>query len=753
LPEVDLLSRLPGWAIGVLGGLAILATLYVAQLRVDLMSQAALAYGLVGVVIILRKLESRELAKKENASFETRNLLRIMILITAFFVSMRYFAWRQQETITFYDPISFACMLILFMAEFYGIVISFLGSFVNVQGRKREHIPVPDDIDKIPTVDILIPTYNEPEEMLEVTLIAALQIDYPKEKLNVCLCDDGGTLGRRNSDDPERRRSSQERFEQLTALCEKLGATYLTREKNNHAKAGNVNAALANTSGEFVLILDADHVPTQDILQRTVGIAINDPKIFLVQTPHFFINPDPIEKNLETYGKMPGENEMFYGVIQEGLDFWDASFFCGSAALIRREYLLEVGGISGDSITEDAETAFLLHARGYRSAYVNRPMVAGLQPETYSGFVVQRMRWAQGMVQIFILKNPLLFKGLKPWQRLCYTSSSGFWFFPFARTTFLFAPAAYLFFGLKIYEANMSQFFAYAVPHLLGALIVTDYLFGRYRWALVSELYELMQALYSLPAIVEVIKSPRSPEFAVTPKGEFLEENFITSLAGPFYWMLVFNIASLFAGVVRLVLLPQDTDVIMITMFWEFFNLSLLICAVGALYELKQRRETPRVTADIPSLLMVGDKTLPGTICDMSSGGLGVRVHPKYIGDLMEDIRGQKVEIQAYNSAMKQDVTMPALVTSAVQLKSGLVQVGLKINMEQMEHKRALVSLVYGDSERWVAERASRMPDLPVMDTLKILFGSGIRASSAHLNHWWRDLWKAAGRRLAGSQS
>jgi len=525
------LSQLSGRTLLIIGILTIVTVLYIAQIRVDIGSQALIAYGLVGLIILFRKLEDRN--TRNNGDIERRRLLRILILITAFFVSMRYFAWRQQETIQYYDLFSFICMIILFLAEFYGIAISFLGSFVNVQGRKREHIPVPSDPDKVPTVDIMVPSYNEPQEMLEITLLAALQVDYPQDKLNVCLLDDGGTLGRRNSDDPERARSSQERYDELTAMCERIGATYLTREKNNHAKAGNVNAALEKTNGEFVLILDADHVPSRDILQRTVGHAVDDPKIFLVQTPHFFINPDPIEKNLETYGKMPGENEMFYGVIQEGLDFWDASFFCGSAALIRRKYLLEVGGISGDSITEDAETAFLLHARGYRSAYVNRPMIAGLQPETYSGFVVQRMRWAQGMVQIFILKNPLFFKGLKPWQRLGDTSSAGFWFFPFARATFLVAPSAYLFFGLKIYEANMTEFFSYAIPHLVGALIVTDYLFGRYRWALVSELYELMQSLYSLPAIVEVIKSPRSPEFAVTPKGEFMDQNFITSLAGP----------------------------------------------------------------------------------------------------------------------------------------------------------------------------------------------------------------------------
>lgn len=730
------IPSVPGWLLGLL---AVLLILYVAQLRVDLQSQMILAYGLVGLVILLRVLENKEI--KKGATSDRRHLFRILILITAFFISMRYFAWRQQETISYYDLFSFACMILLFLAEFYGIIISFLGSFVNIQGRKREHVPLPDDPDLIPSVDIFVPSYNEPQEMLEITLLAALQVEYPKDKLNVCLLDDGGTEGRRNSDDPERARTSLERHLALKAMCERIGATYLTRIKNNHAKAGNINAALEKTDGDLVLILDADHVPTRDILQRTVGLMIQDPKMFLVQSPHFFINPDPVEKNLQTYGKMPGENEMFYGVIQEGLDFWDSSFFCGSAALIRRKYLLEVGGISGDSITEDAETAFLLHAKGYRSAYVNRPMIAGLQPETYSGFVVQRMRWAQGMVQIFLLKNPLLFKGLQPWQRLCYMSSSGFWFFPFARVAFLIAPSAYLIFGLKIYEANLEEFMAYAIPHLMGALIVTDYLFGRYRWALVSELYELMQSLYSLPAIVEVIKSPRSPEFAVTPKGEFMDQDFITSLAGPFYWLLAFNFISLIAGVVRLNLFSSDLDVIVITMFWESFNLALMICAIGALYELKQRRQDPRVSADFPARLVIKNKSIPATLIDMSSGGVGLSIKQAHASDAdIDDFRGESVLVQAYNAPMKRVVKLPATITSAINQNGGTMQIGLRVILDDLEVKRDLVSLVYGDSEHWVRERESRQPDLPVKKTLAILFGSGIRACKAHTKQIWVNL-------------
>ncbi|MDP2609822.1 PilZ domain-containing protein [Oceanobacter sp. 1_MG-2023] len=361
------------------------------------------------------------------------------------------------------------------------------------------------------------------------------------------------------------------------------------------------------------------------------------------------------------------------------------------------------------------------------------------------------MRWAQGMVQIFMLKNPLFFKGLKPWQRLCYTSSSGFWFFPFARATFLVAPSAYLFFGLKIYDANMTEFFSYALPHLMGALIVTDFLFGRYRWALVSELYELMQSLYSLPAILEVIKSPRSPEFAVTPKGEFMDENFITSLAGPFYWLLAFNLASLTAGFIRLQVIPQDSDVILITMFWEAFNLSLMVCAIGALYELKQRRQEPRVNADIAARVIVNGKSVPATIVDMSSGGLGVRIKGSVFQKLNMNLTGQELVVRAYSAAMEAEVNLPGSVIATVHKPDDSVVIGIKVDLHELDHKRQLVALVYGDSELWVKERAARMPTCTVRETLWFLFSSGARSSAAHFRQLWIDTMAAMRRKLRGA--
>ena len=115
-----------------------------------------------------------------------------------------------------------------------------------------------------------------------------------------------------------------------------MGAEYLTRETNRSAKAGNLNHALMHSQGEFILFLDCDHVPTAEILQRTLGYFLEDAKVFLVQTPHFFVNAAPAEKAIGSGAPVPDESEMFYRVIHPGLDSWNASYFCGSAAVMRR---------------------------------------------------------------------------------------------------------------------------------------------------------------------------------------------------------------------------------------------------------------------------------------------------------------------------------------------------------------------------------------------------------------------------------
>ncbi|MDI8507060.1 glycosyltransferase, partial [Salmonella enterica subsp. enterica serovar Lubbock] len=156
-----------------------------------------------------------------------------------------------------------------------------------------------------------------------------------------------------------------------------------------------------------------DHVPTRSFLQMTMGWFLKEKQLAMMQTPHHFFSPDPFERNLGRFRKTPNEGTLFYGLVQDGNDMWDATFFCGSCAVIRRKPLDEIGGIAVETVTEDAHTSLRLHRRGYTSAYMRIPQAAGLATESLSAHIGQRIRWARGMVQIFRLDNPLFGKGLK----------------------------------------------------------------------------------------------------------------------------------------------------------------------------------------------------------------------------------------------------------------------------------------------------------------------------------------------------
>lgn len=663
--------------------------------------------------------------------FNNIETVRVLFLIVAAFLSIDYFYWRITTTLGFNDLLSFSCAMILFFAECYGFIVYILSIFVNIDPRERQPIPLPKDESTYPTVDVMIPSYNEEPDLLEVTVLSALQMEYPKDKFTVYLLDDGGTDQRCNASDPVRASAARERRKELTALCEKLGAKYLTRAKNEHAKAGNINSALHQSEGDLILILDADHAPTTDLLKNTVGWFLKDPKMFLVQTPHFFVNPDPIERNLQTFNHMPGESEMFYRVIQKGLDSWNAAFFCGSAAVLRRKFLMEIGGISGDTITEDAETALTLHSRGYNSAYIGRPMVAGLSPETLGGFIGQRVRWAQGMVQIFLLKNPLIIPGLTLPQRLCYFSSSFFWFFAYARVVFMLAPLCFLFFGLKIYNANFVDFAAFCIPHLIAVFMVSDFLFGKVRWSFVSELYELMQSVFTLPAIIKVFLRPRAPQFNVTAKGETLNQDFISPLAKPFYLFLLLNLAAIAAGVFRLIYNPEDRFPATVTMCWAGFNVFILLAAMGALLERRQRRVTPRMPAEIPVKVRLGEKSYVGTLRDLSVSGASIEIDAAYESLFRMDTKADFVVSHPVELA---DQPLNFVVRNS-RSEGPLCAVGVQFQHQDLAELKRKVLLVTGSSDRWISFQTRRERRIGVVRSALFLVSCGLRFSIEHFAH------------------
>lgn len=644
--------------------------------------------------------------------FAEHIVARFFLIASASVVVLRYWSWRLLETLppVGFTP-SFIIGAILFAIETYSILVFFLNGFLTADPTTRPFPPKVEPED-LPRVDILVPSYNEPTEMLSVTLSAAKNMIYPAKLRTVVLCDDGGTDQRCQSDNLELAQAAQERRRELQQLCRDLGVTYSTRARNEHAKAGNMSAAMEKLDGDLVVVFDADHVPSRDFLARTVGYFVEDPKLFLVQTPHFFINKDPIQRNLNLTEACPPENEMFYSFIHRGLDRWGGAFFCGSAAVLRRKALDAVGGFAGETITEDAETALEIHASGWKSLYINRAMIAGLQPETFASFIQQRGRWAAGMMQMLMLKNPLFRRGLHITQRLCYINSMSFWLFPIVRMVFLLAPLVYLFFGIQIFVSTFQEVMAYMLCYLAVSFMVQNALFARHRWPLISEIYEVAQAPYLAKAVLGTLIKPRGAKFNVTAKDETLSEDYISPIYKPLLVVFGLMLAGVIALIVRWIAFPGDRSVLVVVGGWAVFNFLLMSLSLRAVAEKQQRRAAPRVVMQTPAEVRsasLGDLPVPATVIDASTGGarITLRLPPSPEGRIAIE-PGETLHFQPrFPDAPHLERPVRSRVRSATR-EGSTVTVGLLFDADQSIQVRETVAyLIFGESENWLRVRQS----------------------------------------------
>lgn len=249
-------------------------------------------------------------------------VIRVLVLLTLTFGTI-YVGWRWLFSVNWPN---WWIAVPLVLAETYSLIDAYLFGITMWRLKERGDAPPPPEG---ATVDVFITTYNEPVEMVAATAAAARDITFPHR---TWVLDDG--------DRPEMR-----------AATERLGVGYLTRDESwvdrpRHAKAGNLNSALFRTDGEFLLILDADQMPDPAILDRTLGW-FRDPEVALVQTPQWFVNvtdSDPLGS----------QAPLFYGPIQQGKDGWNAAFFCGSNALLRRDALMQLGIVGYVREVEDA---------------------------------------------------------------------------------------------------------------------------------------------------------------------------------------------------------------------------------------------------------------------------------------------------------------------------------------------------------------------------------------------------------------
>ncbi len=627
---------------------------------------------------------------------ETRRLLWLRIwTVLTLALGFNYVGWRWLASIN-WSAWWIAVPLVL--AETYSIIDLTLFSFTIWRSRQRGEPPPP-----LPdaTVDVFITTYNEPPELVLNTLRAAINIGYPHR---TWVLDDGDR-------------------EELRLATEKLGAGYITRGdewhgKPRHAKAGNLNNALMQTHGEFILVLDADMVADPAILDRTLGF-FADEKVALVQTPQHFIN-------VPASDPLGSQAPLFYGPIQEGKDGWGAAFFCGSNAVLRREALMDLGitgyvaatqrtvinrlkearglvwrtmrradaasapiltktrdaidhalgeigrgepiaevtyelqrglhqlshaqvgtdlaqlasdldelgfdqsafNIDSDeviarlaaidisplnaveavertlraidigrsdeaqavlpmatiSVTEDMATAMRLHARGWTSVYSNETLAEGLAPEGLSASLTQRLRWAQGTMQVFFRENPLVVRGLTLPQRLMYLSTMWSYLSGFATVVYLISPILFLTAGVLPVNSYAAPFFLRFIPFMVANQLLFVFASrGLPTWR--GQQYTLalfpvwIKACWTAAANVW---GGRPLSFAVTPKANTRATSVQWGLIG---WQLAASIAliiSIVVGTIWLVVGHAEPIGTLINLAWVVFDLVSMSALVGA---------------------------------------------------------------------------------------------------------------------------------------------------------------------------
>ncbi len=516
----------------------------------------------------------------------------LVLVFISILVTSRYLFWRGIETLEFDTLWQTLLGGGLFLAEVFAGLLMALSYLQTSFPLERKPVPLPADPSLWPTVDVYIPTYNESMEIVRPTVLAAMNMDYPRDRMNVWILDDG-------------------RREEFRDFAEEAGCGYIIRPDNNHAKAGNLNHAMQHTQAEFIAIFDCDHAPTRAFLQFTLGWLVRDSRIAMVQTPHHFYSADPFERNLARQRQVPNEGLLFYGAIQPGNDLWNAAFFCGSCAVIRRSALLEVGGVAHETVTEDCHTSFRMQQRGWHTAYIRIPLAAGLATERLSLHIGQRMRWARGMLQIMRQENTLFARGLTWPQRLCYFIAGFGFLFALPRLVFLTSPLAFLFLGESVIAASPLAILAYAGSHLFHAVATTARLNGRHRHSFWSEIYEASLAVPLLPVTLLTLWDPRKGKFNVTDKGGTLEAGYLDFRAVlPNLILLVLLGIGFTIGVLGII--TTDTDTLefrayLLNTVWAGLCLIPLAASVAVGREREQMRNRARVEAVLPGTLVMGN--------------------------------------------------------------------------------------------------------------------------------------------------
>lgn len=513
--------------------------------------------------------------------------IRLFYLLTV--ISAVYLIWRLFFTLPAGEGwMAITAGILLLLSEAAGFL-----EILHITHLVSEiYLPTKADLpaERFPDVDVFIATYNEPVPILEKTVQGCLQMDYPeKGKVHIYLCDDGGRV-------------------QVRELAGRMGIRYLARGSREHAKAGNLNYALSNSSSPLIVTFDADMIPMHDFLTALVpyffaeaGSDMERSEIGFIQSPQSFYNHDLFQYNLYLEESAPNEQNFFFRYVQLARNRNNAAIYGGSNTVLSRKALMDVGGFYTGSITEDLTSLFK-----------------------------QRERWARGCIQTFRRLRLFHRKDLTAGQKRDYGMALLYWYTPLRRLMFILSPILYFVFGIPVIRCGLLPLICLWLPSVLLYYFALSKLAGDMRTARLSNIYDTILFPALLPGVILETLGIQKKHFSVTAKGKSpagagtgevkrRDKGLIRWSRAVYLVLMGFTLA----GVYRLFAVPalQENCGWVVVLFWLVLNAYHMLMALFFLSGRQVRRVSERIRAAEQIALEMEDQIIHAVTSDLSEGG------------------------------------------------------------------------------------------------------------------------------------
>lgn len=570
-----------------------------------------------------------------------------LIFMLNILFSISYILWRIFFTI----PIGYG--LLSSIAGISLLCVEILGFFEAIIHYRSmyycDDFALPDAAaEEYPNVDVFVVTYNESPELVYKTINGCCHMDYPqKEKVHIYLCDDGNR-------------------KEMNDLASSFGIHYLFRTNRDGAKAGNLNHALQNSDSPYIVTFDADMIPRNNFLMKTIPYFIDaerknasrkaDARIDLgfVQSPQSFYNPDVFQFNLYSEERIPNEQDYFYRDIQLARTRSNSVIYGGSNTVLSRAALEAVGGFYTDSITEDFATGILIQKAGFVSLAIKEPLASGLSVSDMTTLIRQRVRWARGVIQSGRKLHILASRKLSARQKLNYWASVWYWYAPIKRLVYIMSPILYAAFGIMVIRCTLREVLIFWLPMFITSNMVLRTLSRNIRNTRWTGVYET--ALFPfmlLPVLLETVGISMKT-FHVSDKHTETGKNRRDALYMlPFALLLCLSVF----GIAKCIIEMFETNSIqpIVVLFWLVGNMYYLVMALFFVDGREVMRNEHRLQAQCDVLISTENESYSATAVNLSDSGIAVSIQkPVYISP--NSVASLRIKDRQYGAEIKASI-------------------------------------------------------------------------------------------------